>query len=136
MIVSKCSTGPNASRYGTVSGTRSRWMAIVSSACMANLLSRLVRSDVRSHALRRSRCEERLLDVTRVHCAADERSVAHQLLVERDRRRHALDLHLRKRPLHPADRLVACSAPRDQLSDERIVVRWNRVGGVALAVHA
>src|SRR5471030_2809226 len=71
-----------------------------------------------------------------VGAAFDEAGVDHQLAVQRDIGRDALDHHFRQRDLHAADRLFARGAVSDDLADHRIVVRRYIVTGIGVRINA
>ena len=66
----------------------------------------------------------------------DEVGIVQNLQVERNRRLDPLDDGHLERALHPRDRFGAVAAVRDDLRDERIVVRRDRALGVRIRVHA
>src|SRR5690606_7929912 len=56
-----------------------------------------------------------------------ERVVSHDVLMERDRAGNALDTVVRQRPGHARDRLIAGPAPGDQLRNQGIIGRHDRI---------
>src|SRR5256885_1404261 len=74
------------------------------------------------------------LEELRVHLACDEVGMAHDSTEERDGRGHAFnDKRVECLP-HARERLLAAVAVHDQLREQRVVVRRDRVAGVDVGI--
>src|SRR6266568_3030327 len=76
------------------------------------------------------------VDQVRRHLTRAEQLARQDLLVRRNIRRHPDDREFVERPLHTRDRLGAVAAPRDDLREQRVVVRRDLVALEAVRVDA
>src|SRR5262249_45835005 len=86
---------------------------------------------VRKNSLAQTQTSLQVMDV---RPALLKRRVVEDLLVERHVRLDTLDDHFRECVLHPRDRRFTTFAVRNDLADERIVVRWHVVSRVDVTV--
>src|ERR1700730_6564796 len=68
-----------------------------------------------------------LLEIVDRCSSAQERLVVQQLLMQRDVGLDALDDHLRQGDAHAGNRLLPRIPVRDDLADQRVVIRWNEI---------
>src|SRR5262245_47942805 len=70
-----------------------------------------------------------------IKITAAEALIIHELQVKWNSCFYSFDHVLTQRAVHRIDRFVSCTGYRDKFTDHRIIVWWNHITGVCVAIN-